>query len=536
MENEDDKGTLKGLYDKIDNQTKGQIAGISTEVGAGLALDAKTQWMLGAGPWGWLGYGVTNFIGAAGANIGAQKMRGEENIKRGEVISSGLLGIIPGTSLRFGKRVTNLVGEANTVKRAGTFGATQGLTDQVIQKGIDEKRLPTPSEAALGLGVGGVVGGGLKRVQLNPDESGKLRVMLGKVDPDDYERKLKQFWAGENVEFPVRVLDDVPQNVRSTMAWESGLVDGVFDFDRWLSKSLYGKRFRSRTTVAKMEAPYGTDVNFEAYRDNILLPQFTKEWGPILDKLKIPRSSLQAHHIFAIRASAGLYDGLKFGSKEWVDVTNTLLERYVRTGDMPGNIMPLVGSTSDVGTPHYITHRYIDDIAGPTGETFFTEKVRKEMKRNHKFRIKKTKEFAEKMKTAEGIAVQAQKVWDRIYGPGQVIPEELVEELSQLPMTVDAKYRTDARLEQLVKQVFSQIEEFPFPESMSRKEFIRNWLPQFEGKGFDALRKMFEVDQDLTPAEAMQTPLGYRLQKYLQNRVIRNPIKKKLKKLKKDKP
>ena len=343
----------------------------------------------------------------------------------------------------------------------------------------------------------------------------------------NYETDLTKFYAGENVQFPVRVLDEVPQSIRGTMAYDSGLVDGVFDFDKWLGKSLYGKRYRSRDTVSKMQAPFGTDVNFEQYRDNILLPEFRKEWGPILDKLKIKRSSLQAHHIFAVRASAGLYDGLKFGSKEWADVTNTLLEKYIRTGDMPKNLMPLVGSTSDIGTPHYITHRYIDDIIGPTGETFFTKEVREKMRKNHKFRIKTTKDFAEKMKTAEGVAVQAQKVWDEIYGPGQVIPEKLVEMFSELPMTVDPKYRTDVRLEELVRQVFSQINEFPFPESMSRKEFVKNWLPQFEGKGFDALRRMFEVDLDLTPEEAMQTPLGYRLQKYLQNRVVRNPIKKK---------
>ena len=149
------------------------------------------------------------------------------------------------------------------------------------------------------------------------------------------------------------------------------------------------------------------------------------------------------------------------------------------------------------------------------------------MKIDHAYRIETTKLFAKKMKTAESIAVQAQKVWDRVYGPGQIIPEELVEEMSQLPAITDPKYRTDVPLEQLVKQVFSQIEEFPFPESMSRKEFIQNWLPQFEGKGFDALRKMFEADLDLTPREAMETPLGQRLLKYLLTRPPINPIKKK---------
>jgi len=219
MENEENKeGILTRMYNKIDNQTKGEIAGISTEVGAGLALDAKTQWMLGAGPWGWLGYGVTNFIGGAGANIAAQKMRGEENIKTGEVISSGFLGVIPGTSLRFAKPITKVVGEANTVKRAVTFGATQGLTDQVIQKGIDEKRLPTPSEAALGLGVGGVVGGVLKDVQLNPDESGKLRIMLGKVNDSNGFKRFKWFDVDSKVLNRVANTDNkVLSKVQSTI-------------------------------------------------------------------------------------------------------------------------------------------------------------------------------------------------------------------------------------------------------------------------------------------------------------------------------
>ena len=48
-----------------------------------------------------------------------------------------------------------------------------------------------------------------------------------------------------------------------------------------------------------------------------------------------------------------------------------------------------------------------------------------------------------------------------------------------------------------------------------------------------SIYKGYKNPKDLTPEEAMQTPLGYRLQKYLQDRVIRNPIKKKYIKRKK---
>ena len=518
---------------------------IAAETGIGIATDFATVGLLGIPLVGQGLYYGTNFAVGYSANALAQWMRGDwDNFSQGEALAAGGYQTIP-----MGTTAKGLKG----LRRAAAKGAVGGAGMAQLEVGIDERRRLTGKELALSSILGGTVAGGFKGAELGGDlvgdvirnpyqlaPEGSLARMLGDtgggiVPPpsDEYQKQLTKFYAGENVQFPVRVLDEVPQDIRSTMAWESGLVDGVFDFDRWLSKSLYGKRFRSRTTVAKMQAAYGTDVNFETYRDNVLLPQFIKEWGPILDKLKIPRSSLQAHHIFAIRASAGLYDGLQFGSKEWVDVTNTLLKKYIRPGDMPKNLMPLVGSTADKNTPHYITHRYIDEIIGPTGETFFTKEVRKEMKKNHKFRIKKTLEFAEKMKTAEGVAVQAQKVWDRIYGPGQVIPEELVEELSALPMQVNPKYRTDVKLEELVRQVFSQIKEFPFPESMSRKEFLKNWLPQFEGKGFEALRRMFEIDLDLTPEQAMETPLGYRLQKYLQTNKVKNRIKKKVVKRKK---
>ena len=75
------------LRQTLNNSIAGNVAGLGTEVATGLALDAKTQWMLGAGPWGWLGYGITNFAGGATANIAAQKLRGEEEISWGERIT-----------------------------------------------------------------------------------------------------------------------------------------------------------------------------------------------------------------------------------------------------------------------------------------------------------------------------------------------------------------------------------------------------------------------------------------------------------------
>jgi len=149
--------TAKRLWDRIEQPTR-EVAGLSGEVAAGLALDAKTFKLLGLGPWGWAGYGAINFAGGASANIAAQKLRQEEDINWGEVVSSGLLGIIPGTSLRFGRKATKVLGGAGTYQRAATFGAAQGMTDQVVRQGINEGRLPTGGELATGAVTGGIAG------------------------------------------------------------------------------------------------------------------------------------------------------------------------------------------------------------------------------------------------------------------------------------------------------------------------------------------------------------------------------------------
>ena len=72
---------VKRLWDRIENPTR-QVAGLGGEVATGLALDAKTAWMLNPlfGWVGYAGYGVTNFAGGAISNIAAQKLRQEEEI------------------------------------------------------------------------------------------------------------------------------------------------------------------------------------------------------------------------------------------------------------------------------------------------------------------------------------------------------------------------------------------------------------------------------------------------------------------------
>ena len=144
---------------KIDLKTR--LAGIGTEVGGGLATDFGTSWMLGAGPWGWLGYGVINFGQGAYTNYLVQKhLYGEDDVNWGEILASGAAGAIPFMNIGASKGLAKVVGKSSSIQRGLVGGSLTGIGTEQLRVGIDERRLLNPLEAATAGTVGGVLGGG----------------------------------------------------------------------------------------------------------------------------------------------------------------------------------------------------------------------------------------------------------------------------------------------------------------------------------------------------------------------------------------
>ena len=140
--------------DEMKNNLAGQITGTGLEIGTGIATDAATTPLLALGPWGWIGYGVTNFLSGASSNIAAQRLRGESEISWGEVLSSGAIDIIPflGVKAKGAKGVANIALQSG----AKTVAQQQGAV------GIDEQRWLTPTEAGVSFGSGTLLGGTIK--------------------------------------------------------------------------------------------------------------------------------------------------------------------------------------------------------------------------------------------------------------------------------------------------------------------------------------------------------------------------------------
>jgi len=144
--------------EKIDG---GKLAqSIAFETSVGLATDLATTKLMALPPL----YALANFVSGATANLIAQKIRGETKLSIGEILASGGVGIIPGTTIKTGKQLSKVVGKAGTVKRAAIATGLAGVGSEAVRIGIDEKRLLSAQEALVGGTLGGITGASLQKI------------------------------------------------------------------------------------------------------------------------------------------------------------------------------------------------------------------------------------------------------------------------------------------------------------------------------------------------------------------------------------
>ena len=152
-----DNARLKGnLLEAINNPLAKSIA---FETGANVALDTATGWFM---PAPWLYAGI-NFVGSSAINIAAQRMRGQRGINFGEVGASGLISTVPYMNPAAG-RFSKLVGQQRSLQRAAVGGGVMAVAHQQIEAGVNEGRVISPTEAAVGLGLGAAAGTAFKEV------------------------------------------------------------------------------------------------------------------------------------------------------------------------------------------------------------------------------------------------------------------------------------------------------------------------------------------------------------------------------------
>jgi hypothetical protein len=406
---------------------------------------------------------------AAGTLINAlaQRIRGGE-ISKGELAASGLASLIPGGAQ--GRAITQFA------KGAGK-GALSGAIETAGIAGIDEGRLPTKEELAFGLGLGAAFGGALStpqgtkaigelrkkvddasydlfgaltRAGISPDSLVKQggspiippskNGIINPIDGDEFGTYLSDTEVFKTIQQwrKYRPSQQEVNEVRSTLL-KFGMVNNRFDMNIFRAgtkrdKKTGIKRFtpnEERALISLFVTAPITKVNYNKVSKRVM-PQFRKQYGPMLQALGIPPSELQLHHLFPLKASLPLYHGLVYDSDEWWELTAFLLKRHIKAGDSEANLRKLIGAgkrsvpgpnatianpTRPLKTPHSISHQHVRDEFGEDGRKFFTQEVLDSIYDNQARRLEVADAYTKKMRRNFDLTNQAQIIYETTFDP-----------------------------------------------------------------------------------------------------------------------
>ena len=230
------------------------------------------------------------------------------------------------------------------------------------------------------------------------------------------------------------------QKIANELVNTWGMKNLKFDFDKYEimrskvvpSKSrLFGELFES--------VPY-TKLNFKAMQEATVQGEtgIRAKYSRLMQHLGFPPRKFELHHTVPIKGSLPGYDGLAFGSDEWWDVTEILFRNMLRPGDDAFNLIALVGGNKATTlmkdgvpyrfpTPHSMTHKFLDDKIGPSGELFWTKKVRTKMKKDFDYRRQKWQQYSEIVKKSQDITNQAELTFRDLYE--NIAEDQLSDEL-----------------------------------------------------------------------------------------------------------
>ena len=222
-----------------------------------------------------------------------------------------------------------------------------------------------------------------------------------------------------------------------------GMRNGIFDFNQYEIMRPKVVPSKSRLFGELFESPAYTKVDFNDFQRALVQgPQgLRSKYASIIDNLGFPQTKFQLHHTVPIKGSLPGYDGLRFGSDEWWEVTDILFRNMLRPGNDAFNLVALVGGNKPTTvlqkgiptrfpTPHSVTHKFLDTKIGASGEKFWTKEVRDQMKLDFEFRKEKWQEYAEIVKKSQDVTNQAEFTFRDLY---QNIPaEQLDDELDLL--------------------------------------------------------------------------------------------------------
>ena len=297
---------------------------------------------------------------------------------------------------------------------------------------------------------------------------------------------------------PLSVLNELPPK------WRKLLVDGGYPehtYDVYQKSNIKNKKFildewvkagRDREGIALVQNPIFSQNTFDNIRQQ-LLPEMLKELGHIKDL------NPKLHHIFSLRASAPLFDGLTIGSKQYKTLIKDLISEGIFAGHNPKNLKLLSHDA------HEVVHKYLNDYIGKQGEIFFTPERIKLIQSGSKGRTQVAKEYAAIVRNSRDVMITAHEAYRSLYGVLPQHPDELIRIMSKIDPTT--KY-TLPQIKQIITEVnTSRLRELE--EAVLRGKSKR--VISKDKKDYNYLRNLLKrtlKDEGITPDSTQGNLLG----------------------------
>ena len=230
-----------------------------------------------------------------------------------------------------------------------------------------------------------------------------------------------------------------------------GMRNGIFNYDQYEIMRPKVVPSKSRLFGELFETPAFQKVDFNKMQQALIQGKsgLRNKYRNIIENLGFPPTKFQLHHTVPIKGSLPGYDGLAFGSDEWWEVTEILFRNMLRPGNDAFNLVPLVGGNKPTTlfregvpyrfpTPHSVSHKFLDDKIGPSGELFWTKEVRTKMKKDFDYRRQKWQEYSEIVKKSQDVTNQAELTFRDLY---ENIPEDQLSD--ELDLVIERLVKLD---------------------------------------------------------------------------------------------
>ena len=489
MNDEEDKANIGGT-----------VAGVGFEAAAGIATDIATKPLLAAPPL----YALANFVSGSVANAIAQRLRGNKGIDLGEVLSSGAVGIIPGSTIKTGKNLSKVVGKAGSIQRAAVSGGLQGVGAEAIRVGIDEQRLLNTKEAFLGGAVGGTASASMQRIL----DSNALENFTQLFSKPNFVKQAEEVFSGRlfgvtGGDFPTssgfvpptpkQVYDTKQKLMTNQLADASGRLNIWNYFKNKKGRSNWGRLMAKEVQTLPHTRESWTRIKNELQNDflSIYPESFLKTIKYKNAKgrmVPLSKDSIEVEHIFTLQQSMPIFANVEWGGDVWQNISKRILSRQFALGDTRQNLIAVPEHI------HRIKSQYFNKMAGIDGRKFFTDDVINKMTTDTNFRNTKIDEWLDEVEKGKKIIDDGLAIWETLYKGKEIplMPEELVEKLASIDLD-------NADIEKVIPQIFKEFEAEGFTTDAWNVKELRAKQLEIDAKDVKATEKIIDKEIKSNP-------------------------------------